>query len=198
MWAGQPACVSGIAAAYWWGLITVAPTRVEITIPRTRRLRSRPEAVIKRRFLPPEDRAFLRDVPVTGLPLTSLHAAVALGSAGPEMLDRALQTRVRFADVRAAHYRNLGCHGSHDAGLLLIAAGDRAAAQSVGGDTRVNCLPVGDQPVLALGDRRDVTAMTHRQSLTCDEAPGWLVAQIVDNFDRCLNPSTRPSRGPSR
>ena len=74
--------------------------------------------------------ALLRDVAVTGLALTSLHAAVALGAAGPEMLDRALQTRVRFADVRAAHYRNLGCHGSHDAGLLLIAAGDRAAAQS--------------------------------------------------------------------
>jgi very-short-patch-repair endonuclease len=130
LWAGQPACVSGIAAASWWGLIAKAPSRVEITIPRTRRLRSRPEAVIKRRFLPPEDRALLRDVAVTGLPLTSLHAAVALGSAGPEMLDRALQTRVRFAEVRAAHYRNLGCHGSHDAGLLLIAAADRAAAQS--------------------------------------------------------------------
>ena len=130
LWAGHPACVSGIAAAYWWGLVTVPPHPVEITIPRTRRLRPRPQAVIKRRFLPPEDRAVLRDVAVTGLPLTALHAAVALGSAGPQMLDRALQTRVRFAEVRAAHYRNLGCHGSHDAGLLLIAAGDRAAAQS--------------------------------------------------------------------
>jgi len=130
LWAGHPACVSGIAAAYWWGLVTVPPHPVEITIPRTRRLRPRPQAVIKRRFLPPEDRAVLRGVAVTGLPLTALHAAVALGSAGPQMLDRALQTRVRFAEVRAAHYRNLGCHGSHDAGLLLIAAGDRAAAQS--------------------------------------------------------------------
>ncbi len=130
LWAGQPACVSGVAAAFWWGLIAAPPHPVEVTIPRTRRLRSRPQAVIRRRFLPLEDRALLRDVAVTGLALTSLHAAVALGAAGPEMLDRALQTRVRFADVRAAHYRNLGCHGSHDAGLLLIAAGDRAAAQS--------------------------------------------------------------------
>ena len=130
LWAGQPACVSGIAAARWLGLVTTAPSRAEVTIPRTRRLRSRPEATIKRRFVPAEDRGVWRGVLVTGLALTSLHAAVALGSAGPEMLDRALQTRVRFADVRAAHYRNLGCHGSRDAGLLLTSAGDRAAAQS--------------------------------------------------------------------
>ena len=46
------------------------------------------------------------------------------------MLDRALQRRVSFAAVRAAQYRNLGCRGSHQAGLLLAAAGDRASAQS--------------------------------------------------------------------
>ena len=130
LWAGQPSCLSGISAAQWWGLVDMPLAPIEITIPRARRLRPPPGIVVKRRFVPPEDRARTQDVSLTGLALTSLHGAVALGIDGAAMLDRALQRRVSFAAVRAAHYRNLGCTGSYQAGLLLTAAGDRASAQS--------------------------------------------------------------------
>lgn len=130
LWASQPSCLSGISAAQWWGLVEAPLAAVEITVPRTRRLRPPPGIVVKRRFIPPEDRTELRGVALTGLALSSLHGAAALGVGGAAMLDRALQRRVSFAAVRAAHYRNLGCYGSHQAGLLLTAAGDRASAQS--------------------------------------------------------------------
>jgi len=130
LWAGEPSCVSGISAASWWHLLDESPLGVQLTIPRTRGLRPVPGIQIRRRFVQPEDRVLIRGICVTGLALTSLHAAVELGSAGPAVLDRALQKRVGIADVREAHYRNLGCHGSRDAGRLLIAAADHAAAAS--------------------------------------------------------------------
>ena len=130
LWAGESSCVSGIAAAAWWRLIDDSPQAVQLTIPRNRGLRAQPGVQIRRRYLHPQDRVVVRGVCVAGLALTSLHAAVELGSAGPALLDRALQKRVAFADVRAAHYRTLGSHGSQEAGQLLIAAADHAAAVS--------------------------------------------------------------------
>jgi len=130
LWAGEPSCVSGIAAAAWWRMIDEPPLAVQLTVPRNRGLRPVPGIQIHRRYVQPEDRVFVRGICVTGLALTALHAAVDLGPAGPAVLDRALQKRVGIADVRAAQYRNLGCHGSMAAGKLLIAAADHAAAAS--------------------------------------------------------------------
>ena len=66
-----------------------------------------------------------------GFALSGLvHGAVEMGGDGPVMLDRALQRSVRFADVRRAHYRNLGCRGLNAAGQLLQVAADGSAAVS--------------------------------------------------------------------
>ncbi|MET0966759.1 MAG: DUF559 domain-containing protein [Nakamurella sp.] len=130
LWAGEPSCVSGIAAAAWWRMLEEPPVGVQLTIPRNRGLRPVPGIHIRRRYVLPVDRVFIRGICVTGPALTALQAAVQLGPAGPAVLDRALQKRIGIAEVRAAHYRNLGCHGSREAGQLLIAAADHAAAAS--------------------------------------------------------------------
>jgi len=130
LWAGQPACVSGSAAAFWWRLIDEPPLAVQLTIPRNRGLRQAPGIQVCRRYIQAHDRVYIRGICVTGLALTALHSAVELGSSGPAVLDRALQKRIGISEVRAAHYRNLGCAGSKNAGELLIAASDHAAAAS--------------------------------------------------------------------
>lgn len=62
------------------------------------------------------------------MPLTVLEAAVSLCRQGSELLDRALQRRVRFDALHRAHCRNLGSRGAPAAGRLLVAAADRAAS----------------------------------------------------------------------
>ena len=70
LWAGEPCCVSGISAASWWRLLDEPPLGVQLTIPRTRGLRPLPGVQIHRRYVQPEDRAFIRGICVTGLALT--------------------------------------------------------------------------------------------------------------------------------
>ena len=129
LWAGPPSWITGWAAAFWWGFVDRPPPAVTLAIPRNRRLRSTRGVIVARREVPPEDQSGYGGIGVTCLALTVLQAAVEMGPAGPTFLDRALQ-RVGYAAVRAAHYRNLGCHGSMQAGRLLIAAADGAAAAS--------------------------------------------------------------------
>ncbi|QNK81395.1 DUF559 domain-containing protein [Nakamurella sp. PAMC28650] len=130
LWAGSGSSVSGHTAAWWWGLTDQPPGLIEVTVPRAGHRRSRPQARVVRRNLPPNDRAVHRGVHVTGLALSALDGAVALGPAGAAMLDRALQRRLQLADLEAAHQRNLGANGSPAAGRLLHAAADGAAAIS--------------------------------------------------------------------
>lgn len=128
LWAGQPSTISGLAAAWWHGLWPDPPTQVEITVPAGRRLKPPPGVRLRRRDLAEADRVGIRDLWLTALPLTVLEAAVALGERGPELLDRALQRRVRFDSLYRAHCRNAGRRGSTAAGRLLAAAADRAAS----------------------------------------------------------------------
>lgn len=130
LWGGDNAFLSGLAAAWWWGMTATEPNDVEIVIPRNEHRRSRPGIRVARRRLAHADRASHRAAPVTGLALSALYGSIALGAQGPALLDRALQTRVAFDDVRAAHYRNLGNRGSERAGELLRAAADRSGAAS--------------------------------------------------------------------
>ena len=69
-------------------------------------------------------------MPVTGLALTVLEAAVTLGPGGSVLLDRALQQRITFDWLHRAHCRNLGRNGSAAASALLTAAADRACSQA--------------------------------------------------------------------
>ncbi len=131
LWAGPAGTVSGAAAAWWWGLTDLTPMTVEVTLPRSV-VRGAPAGVcVVRRNLAAADRTKWKGVAVTGLALSALHGAVALGSpAGAMMLDRALQRRCRFDEVAAAYNRQIGSRRSAAARRLMAAAGDRAAAES--------------------------------------------------------------------
>jgi very-short-patch-repair endonuclease len=130
LWAGERATVSGLAAAWWHELIPNAPSVIEVTVPARQRLPSHPGIRPRRRDLTNLDRVETRHLWVTALPLTVLEAAVTLGAEGTQLLDRALQRRVRFETVLRAHSRNLGRHGSAAASKLLTGAADRAASQA--------------------------------------------------------------------
>jgi len=128
LWAGDQSFLSGVAPAWWWGLTDMEPRLVEIVAPPRGHLRARQGTRVVRRSLPSADRAWLRVASVTGLALSTLTGAVALGTQGAALLDRALQTRVSLAELRRAHYRNLGMRGSGHAGELIRAAADRSAS----------------------------------------------------------------------
>ena len=130
LWAGRNAFLYGHAAAWWWGLTPIEPAQVTVVIPLTENRRARAGIKVIRRALPYPDRAWYRCAKVTALALSALTGSVVLGPGGGAVLDRALQTKVTLADVRASHYRNLGTRGSRQAGTLLRAAADRSASMS--------------------------------------------------------------------
>lgn len=128
LWAGDPAIVSGLAAAWWHRLWPDPPSIVDITVPPHRCPRPRPGIRLRRRELDAGDRVGIRGLWVTNVPLTVLEAAAALGDDGLELMDRALQRRVHLDTLHRAHSRNLGRRGSTTAGRLLKAAADRAGS----------------------------------------------------------------------
>jgi very-short-patch-repair endonuclease len=126
LWAGPDAVLSGLAAAWWHGLVPEPPAEPTVTTPGPRRSRGRPGVRVHHRRLGAVDRAVCRGVAVTAVPLTVLDAAVELGAAasGP-FLDRVLRARVPFPSVDAARGRGFG---EATAALLLAATADRAGA----------------------------------------------------------------------
>lgn len=130
LWAGKDAVAHGVSAAWWHDLGPALPATVEVTVRRDRNPGGRPGVAIRRRDLPYPDLIAVRDLWVTDLPLTVLEAAVALGTDGSELLDRALQRHVKFAAVFRAHFRNQGRRGSAQASRLLTVAADRAASHA--------------------------------------------------------------------
>lgn len=127
LWAGEGAVLCGTAAAWWHGLVREAPADVGVSVPRGRRPRPRPGVLVRRRAVPAADVVVERGLPVTGLPLTVLDAAVDMGAAGSPFLRAVLGGAVGaagapgglLAEVRAAHRRSLGAHGSATAARLL-------------------------------------------------------------------------------
>jgi very-short-patch-repair endonuclease len=126
LWAGgSPAAVSGLAAAYWHGMLDGAPALVEITLPRATHRTAPPGVVVRRSDLHAADLVEHRGLLVTAAPLAALEAAIALPD-GSAFLDRALQKHVAFSDVHDCHCRNLGRRGWKQASRLVTAAADRA------------------------------------------------------------------------
>lgn len=126
LWAGgEQAVVTGPAAAWWHGMHDRAPAEVEVTVPRSVRLRPPAGVAVRRRDLAPIDHSGIRGIRVADRPLAALETAVALPD-GSVFLDRALQRHVRFPAVHRAYTRNLGRRGSAEAGRLITAAADRA------------------------------------------------------------------------
>ena len=188
LWAGPQAFVSGQAAAWWWDLTDTAPQIVEVTVPTTVHRRSRRGITVVRRPLDRPDRASQRGVQVTALPFSALFGAVALGGAGPAMLDRALQKRLKLSELQDVHERNLGRHGSRAAGELLKVASDGAAALSerllirllrnaeITG-WQVNC------PVLIDGAMIRPDVAFRREGIAL-EVDGWAWHHTPDRFQR--------------
>ncbi|MGH3979345.1 MAG: DUF559 domain-containing protein [Pseudonocardiaceae bacterium] len=130
LWAGVGAVAHGVSAAWWHELWPRLPRPAELTVPRVRGPGRRPGIIVRHRDVDELDLTTYRDLSVTGVALTAIEAAVALGPQGSVLLDRALQQRVNFGWVWAAHCRNLGRRGSAAASALLTAAADRAASHA--------------------------------------------------------------------
>jgi len=122
LWGAPRAAVSGLAAAWWHGLVECCPAVIELTLPRDRRPRAQPGIRVRRRDLHLADLVSIRGIWLTDMPLTVLECAVQLGPDGPAFLDRALQRQVRLETLHRAHRRNLGQRGSKAAGTLLAVA----------------------------------------------------------------------------
>lgn len=126
LWAGgEPAAVTGPAAAYWHGMLDRAPATIELTVHRHTHLRPQLGIVLRRRDLPWQDQMGTRDLWLADKPLAALETAIALPD-GSTFLDRALQKHVRFPALYRAYCRNIGREGSSAAGRMITAAADRA------------------------------------------------------------------------
>lgn len=129
VWAcGPNAVASGEAAVWWHGLTESAPDVVEVTVPKTTRLRSKKGVDLRRRDLMPADIVEHRRLRLTALPLTVLEAAV--GRNGARIMDTALQTRLNLSELQAAHLRNAGRRGAPIARDLLQAAATGARSEA--------------------------------------------------------------------
>lgn len=126
---GPRAVASGLAAAWWLGLMTLEPPVIEVTVPRTASGRGGPGIAIRRRDLCGDDIFDDRGLRVTGLALTVLEASARRGG-GPKIMDSALQRRVGLADLQRAHVRNRGRYGATAARRMLLAASGGARSEA--------------------------------------------------------------------
>jgi hypothetical protein len=125
LWAGDAGAVSGPAAAWWHGMLDLAPAEVTVTVQRHVGLRGYPGVTVRRRDLDPDDVTHVKGIRLTGHALTALETAITVPD-GSAFLDRALQKHVPFHDVYLAYCRNMGARGFARAATLLAAAADRA------------------------------------------------------------------------
>lgn len=125
---GDEAVLSGVAAAWWHGLVPTAPAEIEVTVPRSKHPRSTTGVRFRRRQLPAQDVTHRNGLQVTALPLTAIEAA---GSCGVDVLDTAVARRTSLRAIEAAHRRNLGRTGSRRAAVMLeaLSSGARSGAE---------------------------------------------------------------------
>ncbi|OBF14772.1 type IV toxin-antitoxin system AbiEi family antitoxin domain-containing protein [Mycobacterium sp. ACS4331] len=126
---GPRAAASGLAAAWWHGLVSKPPGIVEVTVPRNSRGRCHPGTRVRRRDLKPVDLIERNGLLVTALPLTVIEAAVRPGG-GPAVMDSALQRCTDLPQLWRAHLDNKGRYGSPRARMLLRAADDGARSHA--------------------------------------------------------------------
>ncbi|AQT81733.1 hypothetical protein B1R94_24500 [Mycolicibacterium litorale] len=126
---GHRATASGLAAAWWLGLMTTAPDIVEITVPRNSHGRAARGTRLRRRDLAEIDIIEHRSLRVTALALTVLEAATRRGG-GAGIMDAALQRRLGLAHLQQAHTRNGARHGAAACRRLLDAAAGGARSEA--------------------------------------------------------------------
>ena len=108
---------------------TIPPEIVEVTVPRSARLRRNPGTKPRRRDLAPRDVVERHGLRVTALPLTVVEAAARRGG-GARLMDSALQRHVELPQLWRAHLRNKGRHGAPATRRLLQAASDGARSEA--------------------------------------------------------------------
>lgn len=187
LWAGPPAWVSGLAAAYWWAMTDRPPAGIELTAPRRRFLRPPPGIVIRRSDLDPADTIVHDGLPVTNQAYSAIYGAISLGADGPGMLDRALQRSVpiRLAEQVLERYP----HGrwSAPARRLLAAARNGEAISERLLVCELRRAGIGGwvlgHPVLLPGLTAflDLAFVAQRVGVEVD---GWAWHQTPDRFQR--------------
>ena len=127
---GPHAAASGLAAAWWHGIVGRDPDIVEVTVPRNSNGRKHPGSTVRRRDLKPVDIVEHKGLRVTALALTVVEAAARRGG-GAKVVDTALQRHTDLPELWRAHVRNKGRYGSPRARILLQGAdeGTRSAAE---------------------------------------------------------------------
>jgi very-short-patch-repair endonuclease len=121
VWAyGPTATASGLAAAWWHGLSTVAPRLVEVTLPRSSHGRSRTGTRVRRRDLSDVDVTERRALRVTALELTVVEAATRRRGDGPRIMDTALQRQVELGALWRAHLQAAADGARSEAERLLV------------------------------------------------------------------------------
>lgn len=126
---GDRAAASGLAAAWWHGVVNDPPEIIEVTVPRNTHGRGRDGIRLRRRDLGSADVIEMRGLQVTSLPLTVIEAAVRPGG-GPKVMDRALQRHTDLPPLWRAQVRNKGRHGSPRARMLLQTAGNNTHSKA--------------------------------------------------------------------
>jgi very-short-patch-repair endonuclease len=125
---GCSAAASGVAAAWWLGLMATDPGIVDVTVPRNSHGRAASGTRVRRRDLDDRDVVERRGLRVTAVGLTVLEASVF--SCDPTIMDTALRRRVGLADLERTHLRNGKRYGSREARLLLEAAAGGARSEA--------------------------------------------------------------------
>jgi hypothetical protein len=198
-WVRPAGTLVGVAAAWWLDLGVVSPHPITVALPPGSSRRPPSGVSLVQRDLR-GDRLSHRGLWVTGRPLTTLDAAVALGREGQAFLDRVLQRGlVTLDELRVTQSRHLGRRGSAAAHRLLVQAGDHAASEP-------------ERRVIALLRRGGVTGwvvnravtLTSGQEYVLDlafpevrfalEVDGWAFHSTRDHFGvigRANGPSSR-------
>lgn len=123
------AVLSGLAAAWWHGLVTKRPTTTTVTAPRSWHGSPEKGTVVIRRSLDAADVVVEKGLTVTAVPLSVLEGAV---EGKMDVLDRALQNKKVTVDALLETYqRRRRCRGATEMAkmLVLVGSGARSAAE---------------------------------------------------------------------
>lgn len=126
---GVHAVLSGLAAAWWHGIVDAPPVMPTVTALRGRHGRPVAGVRILNRALDDADVSVREGLPVTGVALSALEGALA---GGVEVIDSALQQRRTTVErLVEAYGRRRRCIGAADMGALiaLLETGARSAAE---------------------------------------------------------------------
>jgi len=125
---GPAATASALAAAWWHGIVSVAPDHVDVTVPLCSSSRSGWGSSTRRRDLASTDVVLRKNLRVTAIPLTVLDSVAATHSRA--IMDSALQRGVSLDQLHRAHARNARRNGATLAGRFLREAADGARSEA--------------------------------------------------------------------